>query len=108
MLSWGGEASIVCFAELCIFKKIIVIPDMSLVLAEEGRVLHLQTSAFPDVPPSLSSCQTSQVVVAELLRYSEQDLSLFQCFILFIKSKPFILLITKLVNLKTCLMEKEI
>lgn len=36
MLSWGGEGNMVCFAEVCIFK-IIVIPGISLVLAEEGR-----------------------------------------------------------------------
>lgn len=41
MLIWGGEGSTVCFAEQRIFK-IIVIPGISLVLAEEGRVLHLQ------------------------------------------------------------------
>lgn len=50
MLSWGGEASIVCFAELCIFKKIIMIPDVSLVLAEKGRVLHLQMGCFSTCP----------------------------------------------------------
>lgn len=46
MLSWGGEASTVRFAEVCIFKNIIMIPGISLVLAEEGRVLHLQTGCF--------------------------------------------------------------
>lgn len=45
MLSWGGEVSMVCFAEVCIFK-IIVIPGISLVLAEEGRVLCLQMVCF--------------------------------------------------------------
>lgn len=45
MLSWGGEVSMVCFAEVCIFK-IIMIPGISLVLAEEGRVLCLQMGCF--------------------------------------------------------------
>lgn len=72
MLSWGGEASTVQFAELCIFMNIIMIPDTSLVLAEEGKYTFRQ-SAFPDVPPSLCSCQTSQVIVAELLRYLKED-----------------------------------
>lgn len=45
MLSWGGEGSTVCFAELCIFKS-IVIPGISLVLAEEGKALRLQMGYF--------------------------------------------------------------
>lgn len=87
MLSWGGEGSTVCFAELCIFK-IIMIPGISLVLAEEGRVLHLfRWGAFPDVPPNLSSCQASQAIAADLLKFSKEDLYLFECFISFIKSE---------------------
>lgn len=86
MLSWGGEASRVDFAELCIFKNIIMIPGISFVLAEEGRVLHLQIGWF-------SRCSTQPEFMLDKSGHCCRAIevckagSLFQCFILFIKSK---------------------
>lgn len=85
MLSWGGEASTVHFAELCIFKSIIMTSGISLVLAEEGRVLYLQVGCF-------SRCSTQAGFMSDKSGQCYRAIEVFRggsvihCFILFIKS----------------------
>lgn len=88
MLSWGGEGSTVCFAELCIFK-IIVIPCISLVLAEEGRDLHLQMGCFSRCSTQLEFMSDKSGHCCRAIEVLKRESLFTECFISFIKSETY-------------------